>query len=118
MQQSNAAGAVWIVFNCCNLGFELVVVALEVDDVDEMHMRVVNAGFRAKSAPLDLGIHKTCYVHGPDDEIIELLEDRSDREMMARITRRTLAAREARGSSSGAKNNSDQSELKREQVIK
>jgi catechol 2,3-dioxygenase-like lactoylglutathione lyase family enzyme len=93
-------------------------IALEVDDVDEIHMRVVNAGFRAKSAPLDLGIHKTCYVHGPDDEIIELLEDRSDREMMARITRRTLAARGARGSSSSANNNSDQSELNREQVIK
>jgi catechol 2,3-dioxygenase-like lactoylglutathione lyase family enzyme len=87
-------------------------IALEVDDVDGMHMRVVNAGFRAKSAPLDLGIHKTCYVHGPDDEIIELLEDRSDREMMARITRRTLAAREARGSASSAKNISEQSELK------
>jgi hypothetical protein len=87
-------------------------IALEVDDVDGMHMRVVNAGFRAKSAPLDLGIHKTCYIHGPDDEIIELLEDRSDREMMARITRRTLAAREARGSASSAKNISEQSELK------
>jgi catechol 2,3-dioxygenase-like lactoylglutathione lyase family enzyme len=68
-------------------------VALEVDDVDAMHARVVAAGFRAKSAPVDLGIHKTCYVHGPDDEIIELLEDRSDREMLARVTRRTIERR-------------------------
>lgn len=93
-------------------------IALEVDDVDEMHKRVVTAGFRAKSTPLDLGIHKTCYVHGPDDEIIELLEDRSDREMMARITRRTLAAREARGFSSSANHYSNQSELNREQAGK
>jgi catechol 2,3-dioxygenase-like lactoylglutathione lyase family enzyme len=69
-------------------------VALEVDDVDAMHAKVVAAGFRAKSAPLDLGIHKTCYVHGPDDEIVELLEDRSDREMMARVTRRTILRRQ------------------------
>lgn len=68
-------------------------VALEVDDVDAMHRRVVDAGFRAKSTPVDLGIHKTCYVHGPDDEIIELLEDRSDREMLARVTRRTIERR-------------------------
>jgi len=68
-------------------------VALEVDDVDAMHVRVVDAGFRAKSAPIDLGIHKTCYVHGPDDEIVELLEDRSDREMLARVTRRTIERR-------------------------
>ncbi len=70
-------------------------VALEVDDVDAMHARVVAAGFRAKSAPLDLGIHKTCYVHGPDDEIVELLEDRSNREMMARVTQRTIARRQS-----------------------
>ena len=69
-------------------------VALEVDDVDAMHARVVAAGYRAKSEPLDLGIHKTCYVHGPDDEIVELLEDRSDRAMMARVTRRTLERRQ------------------------
>jgi catechol 2,3-dioxygenase-like lactoylglutathione lyase family enzyme len=68
-------------------------IALEVDDVDAMHARVVNAGFRAKSAPVDLGIHKTCYVHGPDGEIIELLEDRSDREMLARVTKRTIEKR-------------------------
>ena len=68
-------------------------VALEVNDVDAMHTRVVAAGFRAKSAPVDLGIHKTCYVHGPDDEIVELLEDRSDREILARVTRRTIERR-------------------------
>lgn len=67
--------------------------ALEVDDVDAMHAHVVAAGFRAKSPPVDLGLHKTCYVHGPDDEIIELLEDRSDRAMMARVTKRTLERR-------------------------
>lgn len=75
-------------------------VALQVEDVDAMHRRVVDAGFRAKSKPVDLGIHKTCYVHGPDDEIIELLEDRSDREMMARVTRRTIERRLALRSSS------------------
>jgi len=32
-------------------------------------------------------------VHGPDDEIVELLEDRSDREMLARVTRRTIERR-------------------------
>jgi catechol 2,3-dioxygenase-like lactoylglutathione lyase family enzyme len=75
-------------------------VALQVDDVDAMHLHVVEAGYRAKSAPVDLGIHKTCYVHGPDDEIIELLEDRSDREMLARVTRRTIERRLAAQKSS------------------
>ena len=32
MQQRDAAGAVWIVFNCGNLGFVCVCVALEVDN--------------------------------------------------------------------------------------
>jgi catechol 2,3-dioxygenase-like lactoylglutathione lyase family enzyme len=70
-------------------------IALEVDDVDAVHRAVLSAGYRCNSAPVDLGIHKTCYVHGPDDEIIELLEDRSDLAMMARVTQRTLAKRMA-----------------------
>ena len=70
-------------------------VALEVDDVDAVHSAILSAGYRCNSAPVDLGIHKTCYVHGPDDEIIELLEDRSDLAMMARVTQRTLAKRRA-----------------------
>ena len=76
-------------------------VALQVNDVDHVHALVTAAGYRANSAPVDLGLHKTCYVHGPDDEIIELLEDRTDDLMLARITARTLAARRARRDQEG-----------------
>ena len=76
-------------------------VALEVTDVDEAYSAVTAAGYRANSAPVDLGLHKTCYVHGPDDEIIELLEDRTSDLMLARITARTLAARQARRDGKG-----------------
>lgn len=71
-------------------------VALETDDVESLHAAVTAAGYRAKSPPVDLGIHKTCYVHGPDGEIVELLEDRSTDEMWARATARTVAARAAK----------------------
>ncbi|MEY2968033.1 MAG: hypothetical protein RIQ64_660 [Actinomycetota bacterium] len=74
-------------------------VALQVEVVDATYRRV-DAGFRAKSNPVYLGIHETCCVHGPDDEIIELFEDRSDREMMARVTRCTIERRLALRSSS------------------
>ena len=70
-------------------------VAFEVDDVDQLHGQLVAAGYRFNSAPVDLGLHKTCYLHGPDDELIELLEDRTDRDMMARINARTVAKRAA-----------------------
>ena len=68
-------------------------VAFEVDDVDAMHARLTAAGYRFNSPPVDLGLHKTCYLHGPDDELIELLEDRTDRSMMARINKRTIERR-------------------------
>lgn len=68
-------------------------VAFEVDDVDAMHARLTAAGYRFNSSPVDLGLHKTCYLHGPDDELIELLEDRTDRSMMARINKRTIERR-------------------------
>lgn len=70
-------------------------VAFEVDDVDATHRQVVAAGYEANSAPVDLGLHKTCYVRGPDGEFVELLEDRTDDAMLARVTARTLAARAA-----------------------
>jgi catechol 2,3-dioxygenase-like lactoylglutathione lyase family enzyme len=72
-------------------------VAFEVDDVDRAHQAVVEAGYEANSAPVDLGLHKTCYVRGPDGEFVELLEDRTDDEMLARVLARTLAARRAAG---------------------
>ena len=69
-------------------------VAFEVDDVDEVHRVVVAAGYHANSAPVDLGLHKTCYVRGPDGEFVELLEDRTTDAMLERVTARTIAARE------------------------
>ena len=68
-------------------------IAFEVDDVDELHARLASAGYRFNSAPVDLGLHKTCYLHGPDDELIELLEDRTDAAMLARVHQRTLERR-------------------------
>ena len=68
-------------------------VAFEVDDVDEVHRVVVAAGYHANSAPVDLGLHKTCYVRGPDGEFVELLEDRTTDAMLERVTARTIAAR-------------------------
>ena len=72
--------------------------ALEVDDVDELYERVVAAGFRANTKPLDLGLHKTTYIRGPDDEIIEILEDRATDEWLAELTEQT---RQRRASGAG-----------------
>ena len=69
--------------------------ALEVDDVDELCERIVAAGLHANTKPLDLGLHKTTYVRGPDDEIIEILEDRATDEWLAELT---AATRERRAS--------------------
>ena len=63
--------------------------ALEVDDVDELYQRVVEAGFSTNCEPQKLGFHKTTYIRGPDMEIIEILEDRSTDEMLARLTEET-----------------------------
>lgn len=67
--------------------------ALQTDDVDELHRRVVDAGHHANTKPLDLGLHKTTYIRGPDQEIIEILEDRATREELTRLTERARQAR-------------------------
>lgn len=71
-------------------------IAFEVDDVEAIHRQLVDAGYRFNSVPVDLGLHKTCYLYGPDNELIELLEDRTDRAMMKRIHQRTITARARR----------------------
>lgn len=70
--------------------------ALEVDDVDALHRQVIEAGFSATTEPRDLGLHKTTYIRGPDDEIIEILEDRATDAWLEKLTARTRAARAAR----------------------
>lgn len=70
--------------------------ALEVDDVDELYQQIVAAGYPANSEPLDLGLHKTTYVRGPDGEIIEILEDRATDEWLAQLTEETRKQRAAR----------------------
>jgi len=70
--------------------------ALEVDDVDALCERIVAAGLHANTRPLDLGLHKTTYVRGPDNEIIEILEDRATDEWLAKLTAQTLARRSSR----------------------
>ncbi len=60
--------------------------ALETDDVDGLCEKIVAAGYHANTRPLDLGLHKTTYVRGPDNEIIEILEDRATDEWLARLT--------------------------------
>jgi glyoxylase I family protein len=67
--------------------------ALETDNVDELYQRVVAAGYHATTEPLDLGLHKTTYIRGPDDEIIEILEDRATDEWLAKLTADTLKNR-------------------------
>jgi glyoxylase I family protein len=63
--------------------------ALETDNVDELYERVVAAGYVANTRPLDLGLHKTTYIRGPDNEIIEILEDRANDEWLAKLTAET-----------------------------
>ena len=67
--------------------------ALETDNVDELYERVIAAGYQANTHPLDLGLHKTTYIRGPDDEIIEILEDRATDEWLAKLTEETLKQR-------------------------
>jgi predicted enzyme related to lactoylglutathione lyase len=66
---------------------------VEVDDLDDMHRRLVAAGVPVTTAPEDLGIHRTLYARGPDGEYLELLEDRSDPAMLARVTERSARRR-------------------------
>lgn len=68
-------------------------VAFTVDDVDAMYRRLTEAGVTVLSPPQDLGLHKTMYARGPDGEYVELLEDRTDPAMLARVTARTCQAR-------------------------
>ncbi len=70
--------------------------ALETDDVDGLYRRIVDAGFHANTEPLDLGLHKTTYVRGPDDEIIEILEDRATDEWLAELTAEAARRRASR----------------------
>jgi catechol 2,3-dioxygenase-like lactoylglutathione lyase family enzyme len=72
-------------------------VAFAVDDLGALYARLVADGYRFNSPPVDLGLHLTCYLHGPDAELIELLEDRSDPARWARIHQRTLARRAGTG---------------------
>ena len=68
--------------------------ALQTDDVDELYQRVIAAGFTANTSPKDLGLHKTTYIKGPDNEIIEILEDRATDEWLRELTEASAAARE------------------------
>ena len=72
--------------------------ALQTDDVDDLYKRVVNAGYATNTEPRDLGLHKTTYIKGPDNEIIEILEDRATDEWLAQLTRESLARRSAKPS--------------------
>jgi catechol 2,3-dioxygenase-like lactoylglutathione lyase family enzyme len=69
--------------------------ALLVDDVQELHRRIVEHGLTANTAPTDLRMHLTTYVRGPDGEIIEILEDRVDDEWQAKLRERAQAKRAA-----------------------
>lgn len=70
--------------------------AFEVDGLDALHRALLDAGYPVNCPPEELGIHRTFYARGPDGEFVELLEDRSDRAMLARVTARNQAARTAR----------------------
>jgi catechol 2,3-dioxygenase-like lactoylglutathione lyase family enzyme len=48
--------------------------AFRVTDVDEMHRRLVDSGVSTISAPTELGRDRAFYAHGPDGELIEVLE--------------------------------------------
>ncbi len=70
--------------------------AFEVDDVDAVCAKVVAAGYHANTEPKDLGLHKTTYIKGPDQEIIEILEDRATDEWLAELTEASRKARDAK----------------------
>lgn len=76
-------------------------VGFAVKDVDAMFDRLVAADVTVLSPPQDLGLHKTMYVRGPDGEYIELLEDRGNPAMLARVTERTRQARSRDDASAG-----------------
>ncbi len=67
--------------------------ALQTDNVDELYSKVTDACYQANTAPLDLGLHKTTYIKGPDDEIIEILEDRATDKWLRELTEASMVAR-------------------------
>ncbi|MEO1059837.1 MAG: VOC family protein [Actinomycetota bacterium] len=69
--------------------------AFVVDDVEELHRRILDHGLSANAPPTDLRMHLTTYVRGPDGEIIEILEDRVDDEWQAKLRERAQARRAA-----------------------
>ncbi|MEM1249494.1 MAG: VOC family protein [Acidobacteriota bacterium] len=71
--------------------------ALEVEDVHEVHRRIVEAGHAANASPQDLDLHLTTYVRGPDGEIIEILEDRATEGRLRELTEASQRRRAARG---------------------
>jgi catechol 2,3-dioxygenase-like lactoylglutathione lyase family enzyme len=48
--------------------------AFRVTDVDEMHRRLTDSGVSTISGPVELGRDRAFYAHGPDGELIEVLE--------------------------------------------
>jgi catechol 2,3-dioxygenase-like lactoylglutathione lyase family enzyme len=48
--------------------------AFRVSDVDEIYRRLVDAGVPTRSIPTELGRDRAFYAHGPDGELIEILE--------------------------------------------
>ena len=71
--------------------------AFEVDDVDALYEKVVAAGYHANIEPQDLGLHKTTYIKGPDNEIIEILEDRATDEWLRELTEASRQQRQQIG---------------------
>ena len=67
--------------------------ALVVDDVQELYRRITESGFAANAEPTDLRMHLTTYVRGPDDEIIEILEDRVTDDWQAKLRDQAQAKR-------------------------
>lgn len=48
--------------------------AFRVTDVDEMYRRLTDSGVSTISGPAELGRDRAFYAHGPDGELIEVLE--------------------------------------------
>ena len=63
--------------------------ALQTDNVDELYSKVTDADYHTNTAPLDLSLHKTIYIKGPNDEI---LEDRATDEWLRELTEASMVA--------------------------
>ena len=64
--------------------------ALQTDNVDELYSKVTDADYHTNTAPLDLGLHKTTYIKGSNDGI---LEDRAMDEWLRELTEASMVAR-------------------------